>query len=140
MRRFCATTAIRPPRNLYSAKLGGSHIVKDSFIPTDENRLGFDNFFAAYDYHHSYFAPGAHYHTDSEEYLFDNRTDPLQMHNLASEADAKNLLRTLKNEMFAKMAMIGDDFEPNDFYKKNWVTGRVIRPVLPKRKDPGAKR
>ena len=80
------------------------------------------------------------YRADSEEFLFDNIEDPLQMHNLASEPDCKPQLRELKNKLFAEMALIGDDFEPNVFYKKNWITRRMIRPVLPKRKDPGAKR
>lgn len=68
-----------------------------------------------------------------EEFLFDHRGDPLQMKNLAGDKEQKHLLEELRRRMQTEMIRIGDDFEPNSYYKKNWADGRIIRPTLVKR-------
>ena len=40
--------------HLYAAQLGNHFDVKNSFIPPGEDRLGFDGYFAAYNFHHRY--------------------------------------------------------------------------------------
>ena len=83
----------------------------------------------------------ATYISGREEFLFDRGSDPLELNNLAGTEDCKKTQLKLKTAMLAKMALIGDDFEPNGFYKKNWVKkGRILRDPLLKRRDAGAKR
>ena len=80
------------------------------------------------------------YRSDRSEYLFDDAEDPLQMRNLAQEEAFKPVLREMKDELFARMSRIGDDFEPNAFYRKNWADGRTLRERRPTRREAGAKR
>ncbi len=74
------------------------------------------------------------YRVDKSEYLFDNEKDPYQMNNLVNYSEFKNLLNELKSEMKSKMAEIGDDFEKNSYYRKNWVADRKIKEKLIRRK------
>jgi len=53
--------------HLYANQLGHHHDPKNSFVPPGPNRLGFDGYWAAYNFHHEYYR--AYYHTDSEEKL-----------------------------------------------------------------------
>ena len=71
--------------NLYSAKLGRGHTVRESFIPEGPYRFGFDDYFAAYDYHHGYFPPAAFYHLNSEEKRFCRGFEPDFQTDLAIE-------------------------------------------------------
>lgn len=83
----------------------------------------------------------ATYYSGREEFLFDRAGDPLETQNLAGSEELKKTQQKLKDAMLAKMALIGDDFEPNGFYKKNWVKkGRILTDPLRKRRDEGAKR
>ena len=76
--------------NLYSAKLGKGHTVKNSYIPEGPYRFGFSDYFAAYDYHHTYFAPGAFYHLNSEEKRFAHGFEPDHQTDLAIAEVRKN--------------------------------------------------
>ncbi len=58
--------------------------------------------------------------------LFDNLADPYQMRNLAEEADYNMLKEELKQKMWKKMNEIGDSFENNSYYEKNWVMDQKI--------------
>jgi len=68
------------------------------------------------------------YRADGSEYLFDNLDDPYQMKNLVKDRPA--LLEQLRTAMHEKMDEIGDRFEKNSYYKKNWVEKRCIRETL----------
>ena len=54
--------------HLWANQLGHHHEVRNSFIPPGPYRLGFDGFWAAYNFHHEYF--GAYYHRDTPERLY----------------------------------------------------------------------
>jgi len=54
--------------HLYSNEFGDQLDVKNSFVPPGPDRLGFDGYWAAYNFHHNYY--GAYYHTDSPEKIF----------------------------------------------------------------------
>jgi len=54
--------------HLYANKLGHHYETKNSFVPPGPNRLGFDGYWAAYNFHHKYY--GAYYHTDTPEKIF----------------------------------------------------------------------
>lgn len=53
--------------HMYANELGNHYDPKNSFIPKGPHRLGFDGFFAAYNFHHEYYAPKAYYHLDTPE-------------------------------------------------------------------------
>lgn len=51
--------------HLWANQLGHHHDPRNSHIPAGPYRLGFDGYWAAYNFHHEYY--GAYYHTDSPE-------------------------------------------------------------------------
>lgn len=53
--------------HLYADQFGNHYDAKNSFIPKGPDRLGFDDYFAAYNFHHEYYAPKAYYHLDTPE-------------------------------------------------------------------------
>lgn len=67
------------------------------------------------------------YKSDGLELLFDDESDPYQMHNLIGEKQYTALAEKLKAEMYAKMREIGDTFENNRYYEENWVEDRIIK-------------
>ncbi|MBN1362701.1 MAG: sulfatase [Sedimentisphaerales bacterium] len=54
--------------HLYANELGNHFDPANSFVPRGPHRLGFDGYWAAYNFHHDYY--GAYYHTDSPEKIF----------------------------------------------------------------------
>ena len=54
--------------HLYSNKLGNHENVNNSHIPVGANRLGYDGYWAAYNFHHTYY--GSYYHLNSKEKIF----------------------------------------------------------------------
>lgn len=67
---------------------------------------------------------------DSKELLFDNKNDPLQMHNLADSPEHEALKTRLRNEMFEKMEKNHDKFRDNTYYRDHWIENRIIKDVL----------
>lgn len=53
--------------HMYAAELGNHYDAKNSYIPKGPDRLGFDDFFASYNFHHNYYGAAAYYHLDSPE-------------------------------------------------------------------------
>ena len=51
--------------HLYANELGRHDDPKNSFVPPGPHRLGFDGYWAAYNFHHIYY--NAYYHTDTPE-------------------------------------------------------------------------
>lgn len=51
--------------HLYANELGNHYDPKNSFVPRGPDRLGFDGYWAAYNFHHNYYK--AYYHTESPE-------------------------------------------------------------------------
>ncbi len=54
--------------HLYANHLGDHFNPVNSFVPRGPHRLGFDGYWAAYNFHHDYY--GAYYHTESPEKIF----------------------------------------------------------------------
>lgn len=71
--------------HMYAAQLGNHYDTKNSYIPKGENRLGFDEYFAAYNFHHEYYAPKAYYHLDSPEKIYCKGYEPDDQTDLATE-------------------------------------------------------
>lgn len=64
---------------------------------------------------------------DGLELLFDNRRDPYQMENLMGDPAYAETAADLRARMLARMERIGDTFENNTYYEKNWVEDRLIK-------------
>ena len=54
--------------HLYANQLGKHHDAKNSFVPPGPDRLGFDGYWAAYNFNHVYY--GAYYHRDTAEKVY----------------------------------------------------------------------
>ncbi len=54
--------------HLYANELGNHYDPKNSFVPPGPDRLGFNGYWAAYNFHHNYYK--AYYHTDSPKKIF----------------------------------------------------------------------
>ena len=54
--------------HLYANQLGNHENVNNSHIPVGANRLGFDGYWAAYNFHHTYY--GTYYHLNSKNKIF----------------------------------------------------------------------
>lgn len=54
--------------HLYANQLGHHEDPINSFVPRGPHRLGFDGYWAAYNFHHNYY--NAYYHTESPEKIF----------------------------------------------------------------------
>jgi len=54
--------------HLYANQLGHHEDPKNSFVPRGPHRLGFDGYWAAYNFHHIYY--NTYYHTESPEKIF----------------------------------------------------------------------
>ena len=95
--------------HLYAAQLGNHFDVKNSFIPPGEDRLGFDGYFAAYNFHHRYYAPYAYYHLDTPEKIYAEGYEPDFMTDLAIE----RLKEAAKGEKpFALFLSLGTPHDP----------------------------
>ncbi len=54
--------------HLFANQLGNHHDPKNSFVPPGPNRLGFDGYWAAYNFNHDYY--NAYHHTDSPKKIY----------------------------------------------------------------------
>ena len=53
--------------HLYANELGNHYDPKNSYIPAGPDRLGFDGFFAGYNFHHENYGENSYYHLNSPE-------------------------------------------------------------------------
>lgn len=52
--------------------------------------------------------------------LFDDQQDPYQLNNLVNTPTQKSLQGKLDAQLKEKLAALGDDFKPRDYYIKKW--------------------
>lgn len=101
--------------HLYANEWGNHLDPKNSYIPAGPDRLGFDDFFAAYNFHHEYYGESAYYHTDSPEKIFVDGYEPDAQTDLAI-GQLKQYSET--GEPFAMFLSIGTPHDP-------WMPGNV---------------
>ncbi len=63
---------------------------------------------------------------NSSELLFDNRIDPNQTTNLATNPTHSDKLAVMREKMNRKMESISDDFQTCTWYRDHWTDNRVI--------------
>ena len=107
--------------HLYAAQLGNHFDPKNSFIPPGPDRLGFDGYFAAYNFHHRYYAPYAYYHLDTPEKIYAEGYEPDFMTDLA----IKRMRECAAGEKpFALFLSLGT---PHDPWKRDNVPDEWLR-------------
>jgi len=62
----------------------------------------------------------ARYLCDGSEHLYDNRDDPSQTKNLATDPDCARILNAMRDAMRIKMAELQDEFRPHTYYQ-SWM-------------------
>lgn len=99
--------------HLWAAQLGNHHDPKNSYIPAGPYRLGFDGYWAAYNFHHRYF--DAYYHTESPERIYIPGYEP----NGQTEIAIRWLVESRDpNQPFALFLSYGTPHDP-------WEAGNV---------------
>ena len=68
----------------------------------------------------------ARYLFNGSELLFDNRHDPNQTTNLATDPTHSDKLTVMREKMNRKMNLINDDFQTCTWYRDHWTDNRVI--------------
>ena len=61
---------------MYANEWGNHYDPKNSYIPKGPDRLGFDGFFAAYNFHHENYGKCSYYHLDSPEKIYYDGFEP----------------------------------------------------------------
>lgn len=56
--------------HLWANELGNHEDPKNSFVPRGPHRLGFDGYWAAYNFHHCYYNERAYYHEETPEKIY----------------------------------------------------------------------
>jgi len=109
--------------HLYADELGNHFDPKNSFVPKGPDRLGFDDYWAAYGFHHEYFAPHAYYHEDGPEKIFADQYEPYSQVDLA----IRHLKRMSSNpdKPFAMFLSLGVPHDP-------WIPENVPGDMLKK--------
>ncbi len=62
--------------HMYANEFGNHFDSKNSYIPKGPDRLGFDGFFAAYNFHHVNYGENSYYHLDSPEKIHYDGFEP----------------------------------------------------------------
>jgi len=95
--------------HLYANQLGHHDESKNSFVPPGPHRLGFDGYWAAYNFHHNYY--GAYYHTDTPRKIFygDNVYEPDAQTDMMIEFVRK---ASKSNEPFGAFLSYGTPHDP----------------------------
>ena len=111
--------------HLYAAELGNHYDPKNSYIPKGPDRLGFNDYFAAYNFRHEYEPGIAYYHLDSPEKIFYDKYEPDAQVDMTIE----QLKRLSSSEKpFALFLSIGTPHDP-------WVPENVPAEYLERFRD-----
>lgn len=101
--------------HMYGAQLGHHLNPANSFIPPGPDRLGFNGYFAAYNFHHEYYGESAYYHLNTPEKHYCGGYEPDVQVDLALE---RLKLRAKENRPFALFLSLGVPHDP-------WTAGNV---------------
>lgn len=95
--------------HLYAAELGNHYDTKNSYIPKGPDRLGFNDYFAAYNFRHEYEPGIAYYHLDSPEKIYYDKYEP----DAQTDMTIQQLKRlSVSNKPFALFLSIGTPHDP----------------------------
>ncbi len=94
--------------HLWANRLGDHFNPDNSYIPEGE-RLGFNDFFAGYNFHHDYYSPNAYYHLNSKEKIFYEGYEPDCQTDMAIEHITE---LSKKDNPFALFLSLGTPHDP----------------------------
>lgn len=63
---------------------------------------------------------------NGREELYDRKTDPYCINNLAESLEHSDIKEDLKKKLYSKMSEINDTFEDSTWYRDNWIEDRCI--------------
>ncbi len=111
--------------HMYASELGNHLNPKNSFIPKGPNRLGFNDYFNSYNFHHEYYGESAYYHLDTPEKIFCSKYEPDEQTDIAIDQ-----LRILSSgeKPFAMFLSLGTPHDP-------WTPDNVPTEYLEKFKN-----
>lgn len=111
--------------HMYAAELGNHYDPVNSFIPQGPDRLGFNDYFAAYNFRHEYEVGTAYYHLDTPEKIYYDKYEPDAQTDMAIEQ-----IRRLSEgkKPFALFLSIGTPHDP-------WVPENVPAECLERFRD-----
>lgn len=66
------------------------------------------------------------YRRDRKELLFDNKTDPHQLRNLAGDPEHQATMKRFRAMLKKRMAELDDTFEASSWYRDHWTKDRII--------------
>jgi len=73
---------------------------------------------------------GRIYGPNPEYYLFDNRSDPFQLNNLAADPKYRDIFHEMESVLSAHLERTGDRFLPALEYRQFFDRGRLIKPII----------
>ncbi|UVI33241.1 sulfatase family protein [Paenibacillus spongiae] len=126
--------------HLWANELGNHYDPRNSYVPPGSHRLGFDGFWAGYNFHHEYY--NMYYHTDSPEKIVIEGYEPDGQTDLAiGQLEQK----TAAGKPFALFLSYGtphDPWDPNnvppEYYDKFKNTDFTLPPNYLETNDPYA--
>ncbi|MCL2363715.1 MAG: sulfatase [Defluviitaleaceae bacterium] len=98
--------------HLYANQVGNHYDAKNSFVPKGSDRLGFDDFFAAYNFHHEYYGAAAYYHLDTPEKIYCNGYEPDVQTDMAIERLKFHKSQDKPFALFLSLGTPHDPWEP----------------------------
>lgn len=111
--------------HMYAAELGNHYDAENSYIPAGPDRLGFNDYFAGYNFRHEYEVGTAYYHLDSPDKIYYDKYEPDAQVDMTIE----QLERMSKGEKpFALFLSVGTPHDP-------WVPENVPAEYLERFKD-----
>lgn len=111
--------------HMYANELGSHYESRNSFVPKGRDRLGFDDYFAHYNFRHEYQPGTAYYHLDTDEKIFYDKYEPDAQTDMAID-QLKNLSKS--DKPFALFLSYGTPHDP-------WVPENVPEYCMKKVKD-----
>ncbi|CAG7600844.1 Ulvan-active sulfatase [Paenibacillus solanacearum] len=106
--------------HMWANELGNHYEARNSFVPPGEHRLGFDGFWAAYNFHHEYY--NMYYHTDTEEKIPMEGYEPDGQTSMAIEQIKEKAAGSKPFAMFLSLGTPHDpwtvDNVPPEYYDK----------------------
>ncbi|MCD7722790.1 MAG: sulfatase [Clostridiales bacterium] len=128
--------------HMYASRLGHHYDVENSYIPKGKDRLGFNGYFAAYNFHHEYYSPRAYYHLDSPEKIYYDKYEPDAQTDMAIERIKAHSESARPFALFLSYGTPHDpwnaDNVPAEYYEMFKNTNFPLPPNYKKHNDPHA--
>lgn len=117
--------------HLYANEMGNHYDPKNSYIPAGPDRLGFDDFFAGYNFHHEYYGEHAYYHLNSPEKIYVQGYEPDAQTDLAIDKMREFSSQEKPFALFLSMGTPHDPWTPDNVPAKYLERFKDVQFELP---------